>query len=105
MPKTEDTRSVKDEVLDWLKQYWFLFTALAAVGVAWGQQHEKITRLEQAPVEIKEQNEKIQKLQETSAVQATEIKNMSSQLQDQNKMLRALIEVMPKAQAAYDRQQ
>lgn len=90
--------------VEWLRVHWFLLTALLGVGIAWGQQHEKITRLEQAPVELKEQNAKIQKLQESSVVQEVEIKNINSQMQEQNKMLRALVEAMPKAKAAYDRQ-
>ena len=33
-------------MVDWLKQHWFIFTALATGGVAWGQTVTKVAELE-----------------------------------------------------------
>lgn len=45
------------EMLDWLKNHWFLLTALVAVGTAWGQTTTKVAELE------KKLDEKIRKEQ------------------------------------------
>lgn len=33
-------------IVDWLKQHWFIFTALVTGGVAWGQTVTKVAELE-----------------------------------------------------------
>lgn len=33
-------------IVDWLKQHWFIFTALVTGGVAWGQTVTKVSELE-----------------------------------------------------------
>lgn len=33
-------------IVDWLKQHWFIFTALVAGGAAWGQTVTKVAELE-----------------------------------------------------------
>lgn len=36
-----------NNVIDWLKQYWFIFSALIAGGVAWGQTTMQVTELKE----------------------------------------------------------
>ena len=51
------------EVLDWLKNHWFILAALVAVGTAWGQTTTKVAELEK---KLDEKTKKEQKIDEVS---------------------------------------
>lgn len=53
------------EVLDWLKNHWFLLTALVAVGTAWGQTTTKVAELEK---KLDERTKKEQKIDDVAGL-------------------------------------
>lgn len=83
--------------LRWLKDHWFILTALATAGVAWGQQHEKVERLDVTQKEMLIQNQKIHEVRESVVRQDEQIKQITKTLEQQNAMLRILIEASPAA--------
>jgi len=71
-------------IVDWLKQHWFIFTALVAGGVAWGQTVTKVAELES----------KVSKAEVVIAQQARideRTTMMQQELKDQRQMLVELI--------------
>jgi hypothetical protein len=64
----------------WLKNHWFIFTALIAAGTAWGQSVNKISNLEQR-IAISEQIIQNQgRLDERTQI-------LQKQMEEQNKVL------------------
>lgn len=54
-------------VLDWLKQYWFIFTALLTLGIAWGTLNNKVDTLERTNTNILEKEQKIEQIAQSHA--------------------------------------
>lgn len=81
----------------WLKDHWFILTALATAGVAWGQQHEKVNRIDNTQREMLIQNQKIHEVRESVIRQDEQIKQITKTLEQQNEMLRILIDSSPRA--------
>ena len=57
----------KNVVINWLSKYWFLFTALVAVSVAWGDTVTKVRTIEDA---VKQQAQTQAEVAEMKATQA-----------------------------------
>lgn len=52
---------------DWLKNHWFLFSAILIAGTAWGQQQNKIANLEETVKKQVQIAEKLEKMKEDSS--------------------------------------
>ena len=67
-------------IVEWLKNHWFILTALLAAGTAWGQSVNKISNLEQR-IAISEQIVQNQgRLDERTQI-------LQKQMEEQNKVL------------------
>ena len=67
-------------IVEWLKNHWFILTALVAAGTAWGQSVNKISNLEQR-IAISEQIVQNQgRLDERTQI-------LQKQMEEQNKVL------------------
>lgn len=93
--------------LETLKNYWPLIAALAVGTAAWGQQQEKIGGLEKTVIRMQAQDEKIQAVKEQGVTNQVEIRHLQrevtdlrSEVREQTRYLRALVEANPKARQA-----
>jgi len=93
--------------LETLKNYWPLVAAFAVGTAAWGQQQEKIGNLETTVVRMQVQDEKIQAVKEQGVTNQVEIRHLQrevtdlrSEVREQTRYLRALVEASPKAKQA-----
>lgn len=76
-------------MLEWLKNHWFLFTALVFIGTAWGQQQVKVSNLEDAVKKQVEINQKLDKIKEDAAkdrektiIEISEIKQQNARIEE-----------------------
>lgn len=79
------------EVLDWLKNHWFILAALVAVGTAWGQTTAKVTELEK---KLDEKTKKEQKIDEVSGLAGRldeRTINIQKDVQDQKQLLNLIL--------------
>lgn len=88
----------------WLRDHWFLLAALATAATAMADQQskisvqaEKIAQLEKTKEEIGEQSKKIQDIKEIAVRQDVHIQVINKNMEQQNEMLKILIESIPKA--------
>lgn len=69
-------------MIEWLKQHWFLFGALALGGVAWGQNVTKVndlqTRLDRAETIVQQQN----RIDERTTILQTEMREQRAILME-----------------------
>lgn len=73
-----------NDIVNWLKTHWFIFTALVAGGVAWGQTVTKVAELES----------KVAKNEAVSADQSRldeRTKMMQESINEQRKMLNEIL--------------
>lgn len=69
---------------EWLKQHWFIFSAILVAGTAWGQQQTKIANLEET---IKKQaaiESKLDKFKEDSTAYREQALGQISEIKQQN---------------------
>lgn len=69
---------------EWLKQHWFLFTAILFIGTAWGQQQIKVTNLEEAVKKQVQINDKLDKIKEDAAKDREKAIQEISEIKQQN---------------------
>lgn len=79
-------------MIDWLKAHWFLFAALVAMGVAWGEQRMRVETVEDA---VKQQTIIQQQVQDNA--RRTErvderTERMLEQQERQEQLLRLILE-------------
>lgn len=82
---------------DWIKTHWPVIVALAMGGVAWGQQQAEVKELRGTVAELKSQDAKISIIKEQNIRHEVILQQMQTQLDRQDKYLRALVEATPKA--------
>lgn len=89
--------------LEFIKSHWPILTAIVVGGSAWGQTQQKVTALETAIVRIKEQDDKIVAVKEQAIRNEEQLKAVRSQLDSQDRLLRALVEANPAAKRNLER--
>lgn len=80
------------EVLDWLKNHWFLLTALVAVGTAWGQTTTKVAELEKKLDERTKKEQKIDDVVERAGRLDERTVNIQKDVQEQRALLIQIIQ-------------
>jgi len=80
------------ELLDWLKNHWFLLTALVAVGTAWGQTTAKVAELEKKLDERAKKEQKIDDVAEKTGRLDERTINIQKDMQDQKTLLMQIIQ-------------
>lgn len=83
-------------MVEWLKQYWFLLTALFAMGGAWGQAQYKIQTLEDAV----KSNAEVRKEVDTLKSQSARIDERSLAIQQSQERQERMIEMLLNNQRA-----
>ena len=78
-------------IVDWLKQHWFIFTALVAGGVAWGQTVNKVSELERR---IEEKTIKEQKVDSIAEGQSRLDERTQMMQQEQREQRQLLLEIL-----------
>jgi hypothetical protein len=58
---------MNDVVINWLKTYWFLLSALVIVGIAWGQTTKTVSELQKKVDASATQQDKISAIQTTQS--------------------------------------
>lgn len=79
-------------VVNWLKAHWFILSALATAGVAWGQNTTKVnelqTRLDKAEAIVSQQN----RIDERTVIMQQELKDQRAILLEMLTNQRMLVE-------------
>lgn len=78
-------------MLDWLKQHWFIFSALVVGGVAWGQTTAKMTELERKVAESASKEQRVEKIAEA---QGRLDERTVMMLQEQREQRAILLEIL-----------
>lgn len=89
---------------EWLKQHWFLFSAILIAGTAWGQQQNKIVNLEDAVKKQVQIAEKLENIKDEASKDREKAIREISEIRQQNARIEERINLLVSMQQQQIRQ-
>jgi hypothetical protein len=101
--KMADKTEVKSDtmIIEWLRKNWFLFAAILAAGVAWGQAQMKIQSLEEAVKSNSETQAQVQGVKGQMERMDERTKMMQESMARQEKMIFDLVQIQQRSRSQH----